>query len=70
MLTGLFFNFLSRRFEYQADAFAAKLGYKVDLGDALIGLSEKNLGNLTPHPTYVFVHYSHPPLLARLKQLI
>jgi len=70
MLTGLFFNFLSRRFEYQADAFAAKLGYKLDLGDALIGLSEKNLGNLTPHPAYVFVHYSHPPLLARLKQLI
>jgi len=70
MLTGLFFNNLSRRFEYQADAFAAKLGYKEDLGDALIGLSEKNLGNLTPHPAYVFVHYSHPPLIARLKQLI
>lgn len=70
MLVGLFFNYLSRRFEYQADAFAGKLGYSQELADALIGLSEKNLGNLTPHPSYVFVHYSHPPLLERLKQLI
>lgn len=69
LLTGLFFNFLSRKFEYQADAFAAQLGFKESLGDALISLSEKNLGNLTPHPAYVFVHYSHPPLLQRLKQL-
>ncbi len=69
ILTGLFFNYLSRRFEYQADEFAAKLGYNEDLGNALIGLSEKNLGNLTPHPAYVFVHYSHPSLLQRLKQL-
>ncbi|MFA5816889.1 MAG: M48 family metallopeptidase [Bacteroidales bacterium] len=70
MLIGLLFNYLSRRFEFQADAFAAKLGYHEDLGNALIGLSEKNLGNLTPHPAYVFVHYSHPPLLQRLNQLV
>lgn len=69
MLTGLFSNYLSRKFEYQADAFAAALGYKEDLAAALIGLSEKNLGNLTPHPAYVFVHYSHPPLLHRLEHL-
>jgi STE24 endopeptidase len=70
MITGLFFNYLSRRFEYQADAFAANLGYPEDLSDALIGLSEKNLGNLTPHPAYVFVHYSHPPILHRLQHLL
>jgi len=69
-ITGLFFNSLSRRFEYQADAFAAGLGYPGELGNALISLSEKNLGNLTPHPAYVFVHYSHPPLLARLNRLL
>lgn len=69
MVTGLLFNQLSRKFEYQADAFAAGLGYRVELGDALISLSEKNLGNLTPHPAYVFVHYSHPPLIDRLNQL-
>lgn len=69
MLTGLFFNYLSRRFEFQADAYSAKMGFPGDLGDALISLSEKNLGNLTPHPAYVFVHYSHPPLLQRIHAL-
>ena len=69
MITGLFFNYLSRRFEYQADAFAGKLLLKKELGDALINLSEKNLSNLTPHPAYVFTHYSHPPLIQRLQKL-
>jgi STE24 endopeptidase len=69
MLTGLLFNYLSRRFEFQADAFASDLGYKQELGDALINLSEKNLSNLTPHPVYVFAHYSHPTLLQRLQRL-
>ncbi len=70
MVTGLLFNLLSRRFEYQADAFAAGMGFKTELSEALIQLSEKNLGNLTPHPAYVFVHYSHPPLLQRLQRLL
>ena len=70
MLSGLLFNFISRRFEYQADAFAAGMGLGEALGDALVGLSEKNLGNLTPHPFYVFVHYSHPTLTDRLSKLI
>ncbi len=70
MVTGLFFNYLSRRFEYQADGFAADMGYGKELADALIGLSEKNLGNLTPHPAYVFVHYSHPPLMQRIEKLV
>jgi STE24 endopeptidase len=40
------------------------------LGAALKKLSSDNLSNLKPHPAYVFVHYSHPPVLERLKHLI
>jgi STE24 endopeptidase len=68
-ITGLFSNYWSRKFEYQADAFAANLGYKNELCEALISLSEKNLGNLTPHPAYVFFNYTHPPLVNRLQKL-
>ena len=68
-LLGIFMNVLSRRNEYQADAFAA-IHYKPEaLASALKKLSVKNLSNLTPHKTYVFFHYSHPPLLQRLAHL-
>jgi STE24 endopeptidase len=60
-------NALSRRFEYQADAFAvAAVGDKQGLKTGLIELSKKNLSNLTPHPLYSFFHYSHPTLLERI----
>ncbi|MFW5756771.1 MAG: M48 family metallopeptidase [Tangfeifania sp.] len=66
---GIFMNKLSRKNEYQADAFAAK-NYKPEaLASALKRLSVKNLSNLTPHPKYVFFNYSHPPLLERLRYL-
>lgn len=66
---GIFMNILSRKNEYQADAFAA-INYKPEaLASALKKLSVKNLSNLTPHKTYVFFHYSHPPLLQRLAHL-
>ncbi|HKL32022.1 MAG TPA: M48 family metalloprotease, partial [Tangfeifania sp.] len=66
---GIFMNMLSRKNEYQADAFAAK-NYKPEaLASALKKLSVKNLSNLTPHPRYVFFNYSHPPLLKRLRHL-
>lgn len=68
-LTGLLFNKLSRSFEYQADAFAEGLGLGRELSSGLVRLSEKNLSNLTPHPAYVFVHYSHPTLMQRLCRL-
>jgi STE24 endopeptidase len=62
-------NMLSRKNEYQADAFAA-INYKPEaLASSLKKLSVKNLSNLTPHSTYVFFHYSHPPLLQRLAHL-
>jgi STE24 endopeptidase len=57
---------LSRRFEYQADAFAADaMGESEPLIAALRKLHEKNLSNLTPHPLYSGFHYSHPTLLER-----
>jgi STE24 endopeptidase len=69
MITGLAMNYFSRKNEYQADAFAAKHFDTEELASALKKLSVKNLSNLRPHPAYVFVHYSHPTLLQRLKAL-
>lgn len=66
---GIFMNMLSRKNEYQADAFAAKNYQPEALASALKKLSVKNLSNLTPHPRYVFFNYSHPPLLQRLRHL-
>ena len=67
--TGIISNIISRKYEYQADNFARKQYSGKKLIDALIKLSVKNLSNLTPHPLYVFFHYSHPPLLQRKKAL-
>jgi len=69
MVTGLAMNILSRKNEYQADAFAAKHFDVNEMASALKKLSVKNLSNLRPHPVYVFFHYSHPTLLQRLKAL-
>lgn len=66
---GIFMNMLSRRNEFQADAFAARNYRPEALASALKKLSVKNLSNLTPHKTYVFFNYSHPPLLQRLEHL-
>lgn len=68
-ITGLGMNLLSRRNEYQADEFAATNYNSKALAEALKKLSVKNLSNLTPHPWYVFFHYSHPPVLERLRFL-
>jgi STE24 endopeptidase len=60
----------SRRFEYEADAFArATTGEAESLSQALRKLSEKNLSNLTPHPLYSGFYYSHPTLLERERAL-
>ncbi|MFO8146159.1 MAG: M48 family metallopeptidase [Gillisia sp.] len=68
-VTGLFMNYLSRKFEYQADEFAKKT-YNADaLISGLKKLSKTSLSNLTPHKAYVFMHYSHPTLLQRYKNL-
>lgn len=63
-------NVLSRRFEYQADAYAASHGYAPHLESGLKKLTATSLGNLMPHPLYVFFHYSHPTLYQRISKLI
>jgi STE24 endopeptidase len=65
-----FFHAWSRRFEYQADAFArATMGEAQSLIQALRKLNEKNLSNLMPHPLYSGFYYSHPTLLERERTL-
>ncbi len=63
-------NWVSRRHEYEADAFARDaLGGPAPLSGALRKLSQKNLSNLTPHPLYSAVYYSHPTLVERERAL-
>ncbi|MEZ4977615.1 MAG: M48 family metallopeptidase [Flavobacteriaceae bacterium] len=69
-LTGLLMNYLSRKFEYQADDYAKNTYEASPLITALKKLSKNSLSNLTPHPAYAFVHYSHPTLLQRVKNLL
>jgi len=61
---------LSRKNEYEADRFAAEtIDEPNNLIVALKKLSATNLSNLTPHPFYVFLNYSHPPLLQRIQAI-
>jgi len=64
-----FSSVLSRKNEYEADAFAKEHYDAEKLKEALIKLSRNNLSNLQPHPAYEFFHYSHPTVLKRLKAL-
>lgn len=68
-LLGIGLNVLSRKNEYEADNFAKEHGLAEPLAGALRKLSMSSLSNLTPHPAYVFFHYSHPTLLQRLRNL-
>ncbi|PCJ98285.1 MAG: peptidase M48 [Flavobacteriaceae bacterium] len=68
-ITGLLMNYISRKFEYQADDYAKNTYAAAPLISSLKKLSKNSLGNLTPHPSYVFMHYSHPPLIARIRNL-
>jgi STE24 endopeptidase len=69
LLIGLATNYFSRKNEFEADRFV-RVNYEPKyLAEALKKLSVKNLSNMMPHPTYVFFHYSHPPLLSRLAKL-
>lgn len=62
---------VSRRFEKQADAFAAHIRESAeDLINALKKMADHNLSNLNPHPLYVWFNYSHPPVPERISRLI
>ena len=69
-ILGIIGNIMSRKNEYEADNYA-KTTYKAEpLITGLKRLSSDHLSNLTPHPAYVFVHYSHPPLKERVRVLV
>ncbi len=70
MSLSILMQMLSRKNEYEADHFAAEtIENPVSLVDALKKLSATNLSNLTPHPFYVFLNYSHPPLINRIQAI-
>lgn len=70
LILGIAGSILSRKHEFEADAFAAETTVEPSaLIDALKKLSVDNLSNLTPHPLKVFLQYSHPPVLERIKAL-
>ena len=66
---GLIGNVISRKNEYEADNYAKTTFAHEPLIAALKKMSSDHLSNLTPHPAFVFVHYSHPTLLQRIKGL-
>jgi STE24 endopeptidase len=69
-LSGIFMQMLSRRNETAADRFSAKTTHDAEsMVAALKKLSVDNLTNLMPHPLYVFLNYSHPPVLQRIRAL-
>jgi len=70
LILSIFLNILSRKHEFEADEYSAmtlKNTSHMILG--LKNLTVKNLGNLTPHPFPVFLSYSHPPVLDRIRAL-
>ena len=69
MILGMGMNWLSRKNEFEADEFAKTTFAGKPLAEALKTLSVKTLSNINPHPWYVFMNYSHPPLLERLSRL-
>lgn len=63
-------HWLSRKHEFEADAYAAQVtGNPEAMAEALRKLSKDNLSNLTPHPFYVFLNYTHPPVPERIEAL-
>lgn len=63
-------NYVSRRFEREADRFACELtGNSESMASALIKLSKDNLSNLHPYPFYAAFYYSHPPIVQRIKDI-
>jgi STE24 endopeptidase len=68
-ITGFITNVISRRYEYQADAFARELGYAASLASGLIKLQLTNLGTMNPDWLHSMYHRSHPELVERLNAI-
>ncbi|MEA3307735.1 MAG: M48 family metallopeptidase, partial [Elusimicrobiota bacterium] len=67
-ILGIFLNYISRENEKEADKYAIETYRKPSaMINALKKLTVENLSNLKPHPLKVFLHYSHPPVLERVK---
>ncbi|MCH6558913.1 M48 family metalloprotease, partial [candidate division KSB1 bacterium] len=70
LILSIFMQIFSRKNEYEADQYAAETTKDPNsMIDALKKLSVHNLSNLTPHPLYVFLNYSHPPVLERINAI-
>jgi STE24 endopeptidase len=70
MILSIFMQIFSRKNEFEADRFAAETTEDSEsMVSALKKLSVDNLSNLTPHPFYVFLNYSHPPVLKRIEAI-
>jgi STE24 endopeptidase len=70
LLLSIGMQIVSRQHEYDADRYAVETaGNPTAMGDALKKLALHNLTPLTPHPFYVFLHYSHPPIWQRLQAI-
>ncbi len=70
LLISFWGNVLSRVFEFQADAFASRSSSPESMISALKNLASNNLVNLMPHPLYVKMHYSHPPIVSRIRAIM
>ena len=68
-VTAFVMNIISRKFEFEADAFGVKLGYGEDLAKSLILLQKENKSTPISDPLYSAYHHSHPPLLQRLEAI-
>lgn len=69
-ILGLYSLSLSRKYEFEADRYSIETYSNPEaLAEALKRLSVENLSNLTPHPLKVFLEYTHPPVLERLKAI-
>jgi len=68
-ILGVLLNFNSRYNEFSADRFAATLGYGTELGSGLIKISVENLGNMVPDSLYSLYHFTHPPVIERLRAI-